>query len=503
MWYQELSMSTAAAEPSCLYGELIMFTEQRSAISLDHVNGRKIHSVVANNEPVSQRRRALEDLSTALPLQDGLPDEVGRITAIATTPDFHAGKPVPVGVVVDTESIVMPHLVGNDVGCGMHMVVLEGVSFDELSPALEGALRHVHFKGGRGVALDGRQRHAILRDGLPGLAESMKSGCKGLLSEVSIDAMWSDIERTCDLGRFETSAVDPMFERYGDLQGGLQYDAMLGSIGGGNHFVEFGTVDRLADGAYARNCNVAAGSIVLVVHSGSLDFGQAVGTFAKEKLTEMRQPGVDHRVLSVERHPALYSRYLNGLANACNIAFVNRYLIALASIKALENVLGRSVGKRLVYDAPHNVLWERNGIARHRKGACPARGPGELRGSPYEWLGEPVILPGSMGDGTWLLKGCGSVDGLQSSAHGAGRKLSRQEARHQAVIPSTLRVVGPVDLESVAMKARPDIRKDALGRLLEEAPGAYRSIDDVVTPMVEAGLVQRVAKIRPILTVKG
>lgn len=496
-------MSTAAAEPSCFYGELIMFTEQSSAILYDHIDGRNIHSVVADNEPVSQRRRALDDLTAAIPLQRDLPDEVGRITAIATTPDFHAGKPVPVGVVVDTSGIVMPHLVGNDVGCGMHMLVLDGVSEEELSPALEQALRYVHFQGGRGVALSGRQRHAILRDGLPGLAEAMQTEKHGLLGEVSVDAMWTDIERTCDMGRFESVSVDPMFERYGDIQGGVQYDAILGTIGGGNHFVEFGVVDRLTDGAYARACNVSSGSVVLVVHSGSLDFGQAVGSYAKERLLTAREVGVDHRVLSLDRHPALYSRYVNALANACNIAFVNRYLIALASIKALETVLGRQVCRRLVYDAPHNVLWERDGIVRHRKGACPARGPGDLRGSPYEWLGEPVILPGSMGDGTWLLKGCGSVEGLQSSAHGAGRKLSRQEARHQAVIPPTLRVVGPVDLNSVTLKSRPDIRKEASGRLLEEAPGAYRSIDDVVTPMVKSGLVERVAKVRPILTVKG
>lgn len=480
-----------------------MFTEQSSAITRDHINGQEIHSVVAKNESLSQRRRALDDLSAAIPMPCDLPEEVGSITSIATTPDFHAGKPVPVGVVVDTQGMIMPHLVGNDVGCGMHMLVLKGVKADELSPELENALRYVHFQGGRGVALNGRHRHAILRDGLPGLADALKAERHGLLSDLSLNDMWGDIGRTCDLGRFETVGVDPMFDRYGDIDGGLQYDAILGSIGGGNHFVEFGVVDRLTDGAYARSCGVESGSVVLVVHSGSLDFGQAVGSFARERLAEVRQPGVDHRVLSAERHPALYARYVNGLANACNIAFVNRFLIAQASIKALETVLGRSVGRRLVYDAPHNVLWERNGFARHRKGACPARGPGELEGSPYHWLGEPVILPGSMGDGTWLLKGCGSIDGLQSSAHGAGRKLSRQEARHQAVIPSALRVVGPVDLNSAALKSRPDIRKEASGRLLEEAPGAYRSIDDVVDPMVDAGLVSRVAKIRPILTVKG
>lgn len=108
-----------------------------------------------------------------------------------------------------------------------------------------------------------------------------------------------------------------------------------------------------------------------------------------------------------------------------------------------------------------------------------------------------------MGEGTWLLKGLGNMEGMQSAAHGAGRRLSRQEARGQVRAPCNLRVVGPVDLSSAALKARPDIRREVEGRLNEEAPDAYKPIESVVTPMVEAGLVGRVAKIRPVLTVKG
>jgi tRNA-splicing ligase RtcB len=108
-----------------------------------------------------------------------------------------------------------------------------------------------------------------------------------------------------------------------------------------------------------------------------------------------------------------------------------------------------------------------------------------------------------MGDGTWLLKGLGSVDSLSSSAHGAGRKLSRGQARVAGVIPSDLRVVGPIDLDSAMMRGRADIRSEVLARLKEEAPAAYRPIDSVVDPMVDAGLVDRVAKIRPMLTIKG
>jgi tRNA-splicing ligase RtcB len=108
-----------------------------------------------------------------------------------------------------------------------------------------------------------------------------------------------------------------------------------------------------------------------------------------------------------------------------------------------------------------------------------------------------------MGDGSWLLRGNGNVEGMSSSAHGAGRKLSRQESRAVGRIGCGLRVVGPVDTNDPRIRSRADILAEVEGRLNEESPSAYRPIDQVVSPMVEAGLVDRVARIRPLLTVKG
>jgi tRNA-splicing ligase RtcB len=266
--------------------------------------------------------------------------------------------------------------------------------------------------------------------------------------------------------------------------------------------VEFGVVDHIEDGQFANAAGLRKRQLVIVVHSGSLDFGQNAGSSAKERMNLLKGVG-DPRIVSLSQEPHLAERYINAHANAVNVAFVNRLLIGLIAVEALQRTLGRQVGHHLVYDAPHNTVWRDGDRIRHRKGACPARGVGELVGSPYEWLGEPVVLPGSMGDGSWLLKGLGCAEGLQSAAHGAGRRLSRQDARGEAVIPQELRVVGPLDLQSVALKGRTDIVSEAEGRLKEEAPAAYRPIESVVTPMVDAALVGRVARVRPLLTVKG
>jgi tRNA-splicing ligase RtcB len=464
--------------------------------------GHSVRSVVARDEPERQRLRAMADLKSALPDVDAFARRGASVRAVATTPDFHPGKPVPVGVVVDVEGAVLPHLVGNDIGCGMRMMILDGITPDDLGdPSIERHLRHVFFQGGRDVALTGNDRRAILRDGMPGLIQSISGERRGLLAKLDMAAAWSDLDRMSDAGAFATTGVDPDFDEYGAADSQFRHDAILGTIGGGNHFVELGVVEGVVDGGVAGACGIRKGAVVLVVHSGSLDFGQRIGSATREKLRAARAADGEDRIVAIG--DPLYTRYVNGHANAANVAFANRFLIGLAAVEGIGRALGRDVGHSLVYDAPHNTVWERDGVVRHRKGACPAAGVGSLPGSPYEWLGEPVILPGSMGDGTWLLKGLGSVEGLSSSAHGAGRRLSRQEARAVPRPDAGLRVVGPVDPNDPMVRGRRDVLAELEGRLREEAPAAYRPIDQVVDPMVEAGLVAKVARIVPVLTVKG
>lgn len=321
-----------------------------------------------------------------------------------TPPDFHPGKPVPIGVVADIEGAVLPHIIGSDIGCGMRMVVLEGVTADQLlTPVLDHHLRHIFFQGGRDIALTGMDRHVILREGLPGLLDGLQRSNTGLLSKLDISRTWSDLGRHSDNGVFSCEDIDPDFADYAKIDGDHRRDAILGTIGGGNHFVELGYVYHMIDGAFARITGLKAGAIVLVIHSGSLDFGQRIGTATKERAKLCSNVGDEWRIISQDMQPQLYRRYLNGHANAVNAAFANRFLIELAAVEAVARTSGQEVGHHLVYDAPHNTVWANATVVRHRKGACPARGVGAMRSSPYEWFGEPVILPGSMGDGAWLL----------------------------------------------------------------------------------------------------
>lgn len=478
---------------------------EKAGIERVCVSDHHVHSVSAFGEPDAQKRKSYADLAAAVPCAEACQVLAVSVEALATTPDFHPGKPVPVGVIADIKGGLLPHMIGNDIGCGMRMIVVDGCGPDDLLPALDQHLRHIFFQGGRDIALTGRNRHALLREGLPGLFESMEDSRSGLLQKLDLGQCWADLDRTCDAGVFSAPGIDADFSHYAAPGDDFRHDAMLGTIGGGNHFVEFGNVETIADGAFAKAVGISRNALAIVVHSGSLDFGQRVGSATRERLNLAKSAQADHRILSLQANPDLYRRFVMGQANAVNVAFVNRFFLGLQAVEALSRSFGRDLSFRTIYDAPHNAIWldETTGMARHRKGACPARGVDELESPAFRWLGEPVILPGSMGDGSWLLAGRGRAEMLHSSAHGAGRRLSRGEARKQMSSLERLRLVGPVDLNDSMIRGRPDILHEAIGRLSEEAPAAYRPIDDVVDAMCAADMVTRVARIRPLLTVKG
>lgn len=167
--------------------------------------------------------------------------------------------------------------------------------------------------------------------------------------------------------------------------------------------------------------------------------------------------------------------------------------------------------RRLVYDAPHNLIWhdERGpGVHVHRKGACPAPGPDAATAGPFRFTGHPVIIPGPMGASSYLLAGAGNDAAMASACHGAGRILSRGKARHvdartyeQAL--ARLRVVTPIDPRAPEVRLRRDVLAQHHDWLKEEAPYAYKDVTPVVRTVEDAGVARRVARLWPLLAVKG
>ena len=232
--------------------------------------------------------------------------------------------------------------------------------------------------------------------------------------------------------------------------------------------------------------------MVIFVHSGSLAIGAAV-------FNQLDDPAA---VLEVGQEKA--SAYLEAMNNAANFAFANRLSLGLMATKALSEVLGRSLSSRLVYDAPHNFIEQTySGDFRHRKGATPAQGPEGSHDSHTFPSGHPVLIPGSMGTESWVLAGSGSPLALESTAHGAGRALSRTKAAAATPNLDGLTIVTPIDEQKMKALGRSDILAEQQRSLREEAPGAYKDLESVISSTTEAGAARQIARLKPLLTIKG
>ena len=435
-----------------------------------------------------------------------------RVARMVLTPDFHRGAGIPVGTVVDAQGFVLPRAIGRDIGCGMRLLATDVTleEFRALGGALDRRLRAVFFEGDRGIPLSRAQREAIFRDGVQGLLACRHAG-RGLWELWREDEQLADVMRTHALGRFATDelfGVDDFCRGSAASAGEFTYDDQIASIGGGNHFTEFQCVDEVLEGDSAWRWGLRRGCLTIMVHTGSVGIGHLVGAHFMELARslhpgQLRHPEHGFHPLPLDGpHGEAGRRYLSAMASAANFAFANRLFLGLMALRALGDCLGRRVEARLVYDAPHNLAWPGgDGRVLHRKGACPA---GQDAGDPEFPTGHPVIIPGSMGDASYVLRGEGAAASLCSACHGAGRVASRQTARHADHEElARLRVVTKVDPDSHAFRSRPDLVQEWRRTLLEEAPSAYKAITPVIDTVAGAGIAAPVCRLRPLLTVKG
>ena len=450
----------------------------------------------------------------------------GALERIVLTPDFHKGSSgIPVGTVARTRHMVVPKAVGNDICCGMRLLVtsLRRKDLAPMQDALERELRGIFFEGKRGLALSPKQREALLRDGPQGLHRLCgEHASLGLWAYYDPQAQRDDLARMNIPGGFHTQPTG-LFDDYIQGSGGAQsYGAHLGSVGGGNHFVEIQTVDAILDGATAHAWGLEVDQVVVMIHTGSIGFGHRVGKTFQEKAAAIYPKGVskpehDFYVLPTQGpHAPLARAYLNAMRQAANFALCNRLFLGLMVLRAMTQARSarssdgpRRVQGRLLYDVPHNLIWADGEDAYiHRKGACPAHGPQQQTHAPFTYTGAPVLVPGSMGDASYVMAGQGNPHALCSACHGAGRAVGRGQMRRlsvdayaQQVAP--LRVVTSVNTRDPQVRARRDILAAHSARLAEEAPGAYKPIGPVVETIEQAQIARRVARLWPWMTIKS
>lgn len=427
-------------------------------------------------------------------------DQDAELLKVVVTPDVHKGAGIPIGTVLRTKGFVVPAAVGSDIGCGMRLHTTDWHA-EEIIPkldALETGFRHTFFEGRRNIPMTRMQREALFLEGLEGLAGAVPPTQEGLWRKFHQHAG----EISTVMGHGSYGACDtPGLSDFMNEEG-LTRDGQIGSIGGGNHFVELQRVEKILDAPMAHAWGLKKGYVTLMVHSGSVGVGHLCAEQYLSQLKEDFPRGLKHPsnklyVITdyLSHSPTAADAFWNSLYNAANFAFANRLFLALMALDVLHLVAGERATK-LVYDSPHNFVWQHEGCYLHRKGACSAE--------PYE----PVIVPGSMGSSSFVLKGLGNTEALCSASHGAGRRLSRggalkgSDAEFEEFL-RTFRIVTPVDFKRTDIRQRRDIVQKKMENIKAEAPYAYKDIGPVVQTLEQAGIAKAVVELRPIMTVKG
>ncbi len=382
---------------------------------------------------------------------------------------------------------------------------------------LEKKIRHIFFEGGRDIPLTQIQKEAMLREGLLGLLETQHlSRNKGLWAFFDPIQQEKDVNSVNNLGSLITNKIVGL-EEYITGSGEISYDSQIGSIGGGNHFVEIQKVSKILDAQIARNWGLEVDKVIIMIHSGSVSVGQYCGFNFRQILKNVYPLTLKHPKNKIYLLPESkkfmteWKEFWDCLFNASNFAFANRLFLGLMMYKSLYETIGE-LEYELLYDASHNLVWKEEIEGEicylHRKGACPARGFERMSGTPFEYYGEPVMIPGSMGAPSFILAGLGNRQSLFSASHGAGRGLSRGDALKQDEqkfkdFITRFKVVTPIDPNRNDIKSRPDILKKWEDELKSEAPYAYKDISPIIQTHIDHGMAKPVAMMEPILTVKG
>jgi tRNA-splicing ligase RtcB len=434
--------------------------------------------------------RSLEQLQNVATLP-------GVVEAALAMPDIHQGYGFPVGGVAAMElpdGVVSPGGVGYDINCGVRLLALP-LSAAELGGRKEPLVHELSRAIPAGAGQEGplelstAELDRVLRAGPSVLVE------RGIGRE-------EDVERTESQGCLPGADPDAVSRRAHERGAG-----QLGTVGGGNHFIELQRIDRIFDERAAEAFGLAEGQVTVLIHSGSRGLGHQVCT---DHVRVMDTAGPRYGIVLPDRQLACAPAsspegraYLGAMAGAANFAFANRHAIADAVRRSVERVLGAAAAAetRQVYDVAHNVAKVESYGGRellvHRKGATRAfpAGSDEIPDA-YRAVGQPVFIPGSMGTSSYVLAGSpGSIErSFGTTCHGAGRALSRTAARKRIEGAELRR---QLEAEGIA------VRSASNRGLAEEAPFAYKDVDRVVEVVDRAGLARRVARLVPIGVVKG
>ncbi len=425
-----------------------------------------------------------------------LPGLVGPALAM---PDAHWGYGFPIGGVAafdpDQGGIISAGGVGFDISCGIRCL-RTSLTFDDILPKSEKLADSLFRDIPAGVGVEGDLQ---LND--DDLDDIMVEGAEWTVRHGF--GAGAELEFVEEHGRVKGAVPDSVSKTAKKRQRGE-----MGTLGSGNHYLEVQVVEKIFDEQAARAYGVRAGQIVVSIHCGSRGLGHQIGTDYLVSLAKAASRlGIalpDRELACAPINSPEGQQYLGAMNAAINVALANRQILAHLARRTLTHFFPQATIETL-FDVSHNTCKleeheferRRRRLYVHRKGATRAFGPGHpavpLR---YREVGQPVIIGGSMGTGSYILAGTKQSEAraFSSASHGAGRQMSRHAALkqwHGRTLIDELRRQGIL------------IRTRSMRGAAEEAPGAYKDVDAVAAATEGAGLARRVAFLRPKLCVKG
>lgn len=423
----------------------------------------------------------------------------GIVTASYAMPDAHWGYGFPIGGVAAFDpaqgGIVSAGGVGFDISCGVR-TLLTGLSVADVmrlqTPLADSLYRDIPAGlGSRStISLDMAEMDAML---LGGARWAVERGLGDM----------TDLERIEEGGTMQNAEPECVSAHAKERQ-----HREMGTLGSGNHYLEVQAVEEVFDPVVAQAFGLVQGQAVVTIHCGSRGLGHQIGTeFLKEMLTGAKDAGItlpDRELACAPIYSEVGQRYLGAMRAAINCAFANREILSHYTRRVFRHFFPEC-DLHLLFDVSHNTCkvethaidGKEHELFVHRKGATRALGPGHPNlPEVLHSIGQPVLIGGSMGTGSYVLVGAATSEAksFSSACHGAGRALSRHAALHRW---SGRRIVD--DLAAAGIL----IRSPSSRGVAEEAPDAYKDVDAVVRVTEQAGLARRVARLKPLICIKG
>ncbi|AZK59069.1 RNA-2',3'-PO4:RNA-5'-OH ligase [Candidatus Desulforudis audaxviator] len=472
--------------------EMELVRDGKNRYRLVRTGKMRVDAVVYVNEvllPLLRDDKSLEQLAHAAMLP-------GVINPVVGMPDIHEGFGLPIGGVmaVGEDGVISAGAVGMDINCGVRLIRTDLRVREVPVPQLKNLMLTVEDYVPTGVGK--KSKHGELSRRL--FERVARTGVRALVEQgVGAAADLEYIEEGGCLAGADLDAVSREAYKRGETQ--------LGTLGGGNHFIEFQEVAELLEPALAERWGLFPGQLTVMIHTGSRGFGHQICTdFSRSHVTAAKKYGIElpNKGLACAPSNSPEGRqYFQAMACAVNFAFANRHLISHDVGRAFADVFRKEpekLGFGLVYDVAHNIAkWERHGgrkVLVHRKGATRALPPGhEDNPRPYRETGHPALIPGSMGTSSYVLAGTERAAATFFSVnHGAGRVLSRGAAE---------RTISREQFEESMGAVLYNIRN--FKEIVDESPLAYKDVDQVVQTLAEIGLTRKVARLRPLAVIKG